>query len=47
MIDPEKVRRVQTGATAWLAEHPECAELDLVFEAAGVTGRRVARVPLG
>ena len=46
MINPEKVRRVQTGAQAWLAEHPELASLDLEFEAAGVRGRRVERVPL-
>ena len=47
MIDEEKVRRVRTGARAWLAERPDLAELDLVFEAAGVTGRRIERVPLG
>jgi len=47
MIDSEKVRRVQTGAQAWLARHPELTELDLVFEAAGVKGRRIERVPLG
>ena len=46
MIDPEKVRRVQTGAQAWLADHPELAGLDLVFEAVGVRGRRIERVPL-
>ncbi len=47
MIDEEKVRRVHTGAQAWLAMHPELAELELVFEAAGVKGRRIERVPLG
>ena len=47
MIDREKVRRVRTGAQAWLAKHPELAGLDLTFEAAGVRGRRVERVPLG
>jgi len=47
MIDQEKVRRVQAGAQAWLAKHPELAGLELVFEAAGVRGRRVERVPLG
>ena len=46
MIDPEKVRRVQTGAQAWVAEHPELARLELVFEAAGVSEGRVERVPL-
>jgi putative endonuclease len=46
MIDEEKVRRVHTGAQAWLAEHPELGELELVFEAASVRGNRVERVPL-
>jgi len=46
MIDPEKVRRVLTGARAWLAAHPEAAGLELVVEAAGVRGRQVERVPL-
>lgn len=46
MIDSGKVRRVQTGAQAWLAEHPELARLELVFEAVGVRGRRIERVPL-
>ena len=47
MIDPEKVRRVRIAARGWLAAHPEVAGLDVVLEAAGVTGRRVERVPLG
>ena len=47
MIDPEKVRRVRTAARAWLAAHHELAGLELVFEAAGVTGRGIERVPLG
>jgi putative endonuclease len=46
MIDPEKVRRVTTAARAWLASHPQALELELSFEAAGVSGRRVERVPL-
>jgi len=47
MIDAEKVRRVQTAAHAWLAAHPELAELEVVLEAAGVRGGHVERVPLG
>ena len=47
MIDSEKVRRVHTAAYAWLVAHPELAGLELAFEAAGVRGRRVERVPLG
>lgn len=46
MIDEEKVRRVHTAAAGWLAIHPDLADLELGFEAAGVQGRRVERVPL-
>ena len=46
MIDDEKVRRVRTAAAGWLATHPQLAELDVEFEAAGVRGRSVERVPL-
>ena len=46
MIDEEKVRRVHTAAAAWVSAHPAVSGLDLAFEAAGVRGRRVERVPL-
>jgi Holliday junction resolvase-like predicted endonuclease len=46
MIDEAKARRVHTAAVGWLAAHPELAGLDVAFEAAGVSGRRVERVPL-
>jgi putative endonuclease len=46
MIDEEKVRRVCTAAVGWLAAHPELSGLDVEFEAVGVSGRRVERVPL-
>jgi len=46
MIDEEKVRRVHTAAAGWLATHPQFADLEIGFEAAGVQGRRVERVPL-
>ena len=46
MIDDEKIRRVHTAALGWLARHPEHAGLDVVFEAAGVRGRNVERVPM-
>ena len=46
MIDEEKVRRVHTAAAGWLGAHPELDGLDVVFEAAGVRGRHVERVPL-
>ena len=47
MIDEEKVRRVHT-ARSWYgcASHPQFADLEIGFEAAGVQGRRVERVPL-
>jgi len=46
MIDQEKLRRVRTAAAGWLATHPQLAKLDVEFEAAGVRGRSVERVPL-
>jgi putative endonuclease len=46
MIDEEKVRRVHAATAGWLALHPELARLELGFEAVGVRGRRVERVPL-
>ena len=46
MIDDEKARRVRLAAGAWLAAHPELAGLGISFEAAGVYGTRVERVPL-
>jgi putative endonuclease len=47
MIDEEKVRRVHLAAARWLASRPDLAGLELEYEAAGVRGRRVERVPLG
>lgn len=44
-VSPEKARRVAEAATAWLARRPELAGLDVYFEAVGVRGRRVERVP--
>jgi putative endonuclease len=46
MIDREKVRRVTSAVSAWLAQHPEAAALEPAIEAVGVSGRRVERVPL-
>ena len=46
MIDEEKVRRVHTAAAGWLRAHPELARLEVAFEAVGVRGRSVERVPL-
>jgi putative endonuclease len=46
MIDDEKVRRVHTAAAGWLAAHPQFAGLEVGFEAVGVHGRRIERVPM-
>ena len=46
MIDEEKVWRVHTAAARWLTAHPQLASLEVVFEAVGVRGRSVERVPL-
>ena len=46
MIDDEKVRRVHAAAAGWVAARPQFADLELAFEAAGVQGGRVERVPL-
>jgi len=46
MIDEEKTRRVRAAAAGWLASHPDLGALGIEFEAAGVCGRRVERVPL-
>jgi putative endonuclease len=46
MIDDEKSRHVRLAAAGWLAARPELAGLDVAYEAAGVRGRRVERVPL-
>jgi putative endonuclease len=47
MIDEDKVRRVRTAASCWLAARPDLRALEVAFEAAAVRGRRVERVPLG
>jgi putative endonuclease len=46
MVSAEKARRVTTAACAWLAAHPEWSALDVSYEAVGVRGKRVERVPL-
>lgn len=45
MITAEKRRRLRRAAEAWLAAHPECRRLDCSFEAVGIRGRRLQRVP--
>ena len=42
-VGPQKRRRVERAARAWLAAHPEARDLDVRLEAAAVTGGRVTR----
>ena len=46
MVDEEKARRVHTAAAGWVAARPDLAGLEVGFEAAGVSGRRIERVPM-
>jgi putative endonuclease len=43
MIGPEKLRRLAQAAESWLAAHPECAGLEVRFEAIGVREGRLRR----
>jgi Holliday junction resolvase-like predicted endonuclease len=44
MIGPEKLRRLSRAAEAWLAAHPESAQLEVRFEAVGIREGRLVRV---
>jgi putative endonuclease len=44
MIDDEKRRRVRRAAQAWLAAHPDAADLEVQFEVVAVRGRRIERL---
>jgi putative endonuclease len=44
MVGPEKQRRLRRAATAWLAERPELAELELTFEVIAVHKGRLERI---
>lgn len=44
MVGPEKLRRLQEAAMAWLAMHPELESLELSFEVVAARGRRLERV---
>jgi putative endonuclease len=46
MITGEKVRRLFRAAEAWLARRPDCAGLEVRFEAIGIGRRGLRRVPL-
>ena len=44
MVDPEKQRRIARAAEAWLAAHPELAELEMSFEVVAERAGRLERV---
>jgi putative endonuclease len=44
MVGPEKRRRVRRAAEAWLAAHPEAAELEVSFDVVAVSGGRLRRI---
>jgi putative endonuclease len=46
MVGPEKARRLQLAAGAWLATRPELARLGVVFEVVAVQEGRLQRLEL-
>jgi putative endonuclease len=44
MVDAEKQRRLRRAAEAWLALHPDCADLQVSFDVITVRGRKLERV---
>jgi Holliday junction resolvase-like predicted endonuclease len=46
MVGREKVRRLVRAAQTWLAGRPDCAGLEVRFEAIGISEGRLRRVPL-
>ena len=44
MVGPEKQRRIRRAAEAWLAAHPESAQLEVRFDVVAVRGNRLERV---
>ncbi len=44
MVTDEKQRRLRRAAEAWLASHPECAELEARFDVVAVRSNRVERL---
>lgn len=47
MVDAEKRRRLARAAEAWLAVHPELAELEVGFEVVAEQAGRLRHLPLG
>jgi putative endonuclease len=44
MVTGEKQRRLRRAAEAWLAAHPELAQLEASFEVVALRGSRVERL---
>jgi putative endonuclease len=44
MVGPEKQRRLRRAAEAWLAAHPELAQLEASFEVVACRGGRLERL---
>jgi putative endonuclease len=44
MVGPEKQRRLRRAAEAWLASHPEVAQLEISFDVIAVREGKLQRV---
>ena len=44
MVGIEKQRRLRRAAEAWLAAHPDAADLDVSFDVVAVDGERLRRI---
>jgi Holliday junction resolvase-like predicted endonuclease len=44
MVTDEKQRRLQRAATAWLARHPEVAQLNMRFDVVAVSPDGLRRI---
>jgi Holliday junction resolvase-like predicted endonuclease len=44
MVGPEKQRRLRRAAEAWMAAHPELAELEVSFEVLAFRDSRLQRL---
>ena len=46
MITPEKMRRLRAATDLWLVRHPDCAGLEIGYEAVTITPAGLRRIPL-
>jgi putative endonuclease len=46
MVGEEKIRRLLQAGETWLAGRPDCAGLEISFEAVGIRAGRLQRVAL-